>query len=67
MQLAVVGLGYVGLVAGACLAELGHTVALVDNDEGKLAMLSAGKVPIHEQYLPELIQRNTRAGRHCLH
>jgi UDPglucose 6-dehydrogenase len=63
MRLAVVGSGYVGLVAGACFADLGHKVTLVDNDQEKLAMLSAGKVPIHEQYLPELIDRNTRAGR----
>jgi UDPglucose 6-dehydrogenase len=63
MRLAVVGSGYVGLVAGACFADLGHRVILVDNDQEKLAMLKQGKVPIHEQYLPELIDRNTRAGR----
>lgn len=63
MKLAVVGSGYVGLVAGACFADLGHRVILVDNDEEKLVMLAQGKVPIHEQYLPELIDRNVRTGR----
>ena len=58
MQIAVVGSGYVGLVAGACLAELGHDVVLVDNDAQKLAALQAGDVPIHERFLPELLQRH---------
>jgi len=63
MKLAVVGSGYVGLVAGACLAELGHDVLLVDNDSEKMAMLLRGEIPIHEQYLPELISRNRLHGR----
>jgi UDPglucose 6-dehydrogenase len=58
MQLAVVGSGYVGLVAGACFADLGHDVILVDNDQAKLAALRAGEVPIHENFLPELLQRH---------
>jgi UDPglucose 6-dehydrogenase len=58
MRIAVVGSGYVGLVAGACFAELGHTVVLVDNDEKKMAALRAGEVPIHERFLPELLQRH---------
>jgi UDPglucose 6-dehydrogenase len=58
MQLAVVGSGYVGLVAGACFADMGHQVLLVDNDQQKLAALKAGEVPIHEQFLPELLQRH---------
>jgi UDPglucose 6-dehydrogenase len=58
MQIAVVGSGYVGLVAGACFADLGHDVILVDNDEQKLQALKAGQVPIHENFLPELIQRH---------
>jgi UDPglucose 6-dehydrogenase len=58
MQIAVVGSGYVGLVAGACLAELGHDVILVDNDAAKLAALQKGVVPIHERFLPELLQRH---------
>ncbi len=58
MHIAVVGSGYVGLVAGACLADLGHEVIVVDNDQDKLSALNAGKVPIHEQFLPELLDRN---------
>lgn len=58
MKIAVVGSGYVGLVAGACFADLGHEVILVDNDQAKLAALRAGEVPIHENFLPELLQRH---------
>jgi UDPglucose 6-dehydrogenase len=58
MHIAVVGSGYVGLVAGACFADLGHDVILVDNDERKIAALKAGQVPIHENFLPELLQRH---------
>jgi UDPglucose 6-dehydrogenase len=58
MRIAVVGSGYVGLVAGACLADLGHDVILVDNDQQKLAALSQGQVPIHENFLPELLGRH---------
>src|SRR5579863_1562987 len=58
MRIAVVGSGYVGLVAGACFADLGHDVILVDNDERKLAALKNGQVPIHEKFLPELLNRH---------
>src|SRR5205809_7965646 len=58
MHIAVVGSGYVGLVAGACFADLGHEVILVDNDEQKLAALKARQVPIHENFLPELLGRH---------
>ena len=58
MRIAVVGSGYVGLVAGACFADLGHNVILVDNDERKLAALKNGEVPIHEKFLPELLERH---------
>lgn len=58
MRIAVVGSGYVGLVAGACFADLGHQVILVDNDQAKLAALRAGDVPIHEKFLPELLHRH---------
>ena len=58
MRIAVVGSGYVGLVAGACFADLGHDVILVDNDEQKLAALKNGRVPIHEKFLPELLSRH---------
>jgi UDPglucose 6-dehydrogenase len=58
MRIAVVGSGYVGLVAGACFAELGHEVILVDNDSAKVAALTKGEVPIHEKFLPELLERH---------
>jgi UDPglucose 6-dehydrogenase len=58
MRIAVVGSGYVGLVAGSCFADLGHDVIVVDNDEQKLAALKAGQVPIHEKFLPELLNRH---------
>jgi len=58
MRVAVVGSGYVGLVTGACFADLGHEVILVDNDEKKLAAIRNGEVPIHEKFLPELLERH---------
>src|SRR5260370_17248979 len=58
MQVAIVGSGYVGVVAGACFADLGHQVILVDNDQAKLAALNAGETPIHEKFLPELLKRH---------
>src|SRR5215469_14680750 len=62
MHIAVVGSGYVGLVAGACFADLGHQVILVDNDTHKLEALQSGKVPIHENFLPELLERHRGSG-----
>src|SRR5215472_15262096 len=62
MRIAVVGSGYVGLVAGACFADMGHEIVLVDNDQRKLEALHNGQVPIHENFLPELLTRN-RASR----
>jgi UDPglucose 6-dehydrogenase len=58
MRIAIVGSGYVGLVAGACFADLGHNVILVDNDKNKLAALDRGEIPIHEKFLPELLGRH---------
>src|SRR5271155_519183 len=58
MRIAIVGSGYVGLVAGACFADTGHQVILVDNDQQKLAALNSGQVPIHEKFLPELLDRH---------
>ncbi len=58
MRIAVVGSGYVGLVAGACFADFGHDVILVDNDSRKLTALSDGQIPIHENFLPELLSRH---------
>src|SRR6185312_3003905 len=61
-QIAVVGSGYVGLVAAICFAEIGHQVICVDNDEAKVAALRGGDSLIHEKHLPELLERyrNTR-------
>jgi UDPglucose 6-dehydrogenase len=58
MRIAVIGSGYVGLVATACFAELGQQVISVDNDSDKTARLQRGEIPIHEQYLPELLARH---------
>ena len=58
MKIAVVGTGYVGLVVGACLAENGNTVVCVDKDAAKIAMLEAGKMPIFEPGLEEIVRRN---------
>ena len=63
MQLAVVGTGYVGLVAGAGFADFGNDVACVDVDEGKIRRLEHGEVPIFEPGLDALIATNARAGR----
>ena len=57
MRIAVIGSGYVGLVSAACLAEIGHAVISVDNDTAKIADLERGAVPIHETFLPQLLQR----------
>src|SRR5208283_5739292 len=58
MRIAVVGSGYVGLVAGACFADLGHEVIVFDNDDRKLAALKNGEITIHEKFLPELLGRH---------
>jgi len=63
-RVAIVGAGYVGLVTGACLAELGHEVTVVDIDANRVEQISRGKCPIHEPGLPELIKRN---ANHRLH
>ena len=57
VQIAVVGSGYVGLVAAVCFAEIGHDVVCVDNDERKVASLESGDTLIHEKHLPELLER----------
>ena len=63
MKIAVVGTGYVGLVAGACLAESGNDVVCVDHDEAKIRTLRRGKMPFYEPGLEELVRRNRQEGR----
>jgi UDPglucose 6-dehydrogenase len=63
MRLTVIGSGYVGLVTGACMAEVGNHVVCVDVDEDKIARLNKGEVPIYEPGLDAYIERNTEAGR----
>ena len=63
MRIAVIGAGYVGLVSGACLADFGHAVTLVDHDAGKVERLGRGEMPIYEPGLGDLVARNARDGR----
>jgi len=53
----VIGCGYVGLVTGACLAEIGHEVVCTDNDEAKIRTLQAGQLPIYEPHLDQIVER----------
>jgi len=63
MDLCIIGSGYVGLVSGACFAEVGHNVVCVDNDKRKVDSLQAGKIPIYEPGLEEIVHRNVAARR----
>jgi UDPglucose 6-dehydrogenase len=63
MRIAMIGTGYVGLVSGACFADFGHEVACVDKDAKKVASLRAGKIPIFEPGLDELVARNAKERR----
>jgi len=63
MKLAVIGSGYVGLVAGAGFSDFGNNVTCVDIDQGRIDRLRRGEIPFHEPGLAELVQRNTRQGR----
>ncbi len=63
MDLSIIGSGYVGLVTGACFADVGHNVICVDNDVQKIKQLQAGEVPIYEPGLEEIIHRNVSARR----
>jgi UDPglucose 6-dehydrogenase len=63
MEIAIIGSGYVGLVTGACFAEVGHEVICVDNDENKVKSLQSGIIPIYEPGLEDLVHRNVAARR----
>ena len=63
MDISIIGSGYVGLVTGACFADVGHHVICVDNDSEKVKQLKAGEIPIYEPGLEEIIHRNVSAQR----
>jgi UDPglucose 6-dehydrogenase len=63
MKISVIGTGYVGLVAGACFADLGNDVLCLDPDEARLEKLNRGEIPIYEPGLQPIVQRNVAAGR----
>jgi UDPglucose 6-dehydrogenase len=63
MRVCVVGTGYVGLVTGTCLAQIGHHVICVDNDEAKVRLMQSGQSPIYEPGLAEIMQSTMQSGR----
>ena len=63
MKIVVAGTGYVGLVSGVCLAEVGHKVTCIDIDENKINMMQRGVSPIYEPGLQELLKKNYEAKR----
>src|SRR5580692_8338837 len=63
MKVTIFGSGYVGLVSGACFADVGNDVLCVDIDPARIDLLNRGEIPIHEPGLDELISRNRAAGR----
>jgi len=63
MNVSVIGTGYVGLVTGACLAEIGHHVVCMDDDAAKIEVLSRGGIPIYEPHLEGIVRRSSAAGR----
>src|SRR5512138_2063511 len=63
MRIAMIGTGYVGLVSGACFADMGHQVTCVDKDDSKIAALRRGEIPIFEPGLDTLVASNVKARR----
>ncbi|HEX6414021.1 MAG TPA: 2-dehydropantoate 2-reductase N-terminal domain-containing protein, partial [Burkholderiales bacterium] len=63
MKVTVIGTGYVGLVSGACLADMGNDVVCLDVDATKIALLQSGGMPIYEPGLDAVVARNVAAGR----
>ena len=63
MKITMIGSGYVGLVSGACFSDFGHDVICVDKDAGKIDALKAGRMPIYEPGLDQLVASNVAAGR----
>ena len=63
MNICIIGAGYVGLVSGACFADLGHKVICVDNDKKKIETLRKSKIPFYEKSLEDMVRRNVKAGR----
>ena len=63
MKIIVIGTGYVGLVSGVCMADVGNNVLCFDIDQSKITLLNSGGIPIHEPGLADLVKRNLDAGR----
>ena len=64
MRIAMIGSGYVGLVSGVCFADFGHDDVCIDKDQGKIAQLEAGVMPIFEPGLKEIVDNNVQTARY---